>query len=203
MISQNDLTIGDYGFVSMPYNDYVEAFHKWDLIKPYEGLVLDQYDFFEYQIHPEIEQYPRLGMSLDAYRNSKLEELVPYRATAGSLGYDIPSPLEFYLEPGDVLPLALPWQVYLPPSVGFLMYPRSNAKLVLDNTVGIVDPDFFNTGLPVVVKVENNTGKGMIVRKGDRVAQGLFSQFLFFDRVVPQNARIGGCGSTEGVAVAV
>ena len=85
------------------------------------------------------------------------------------------------------------------------IYPRSglgfNYRLGLDNTVGIIDSDYFysdNEG-HIMIKITNNSNEGKFLKlnAGDRFAQGIF---LEYGVTVDDNAdgvRNGGFGSTN------
>lgn len=79
----------------------------------------------------------------------------------------------------------------------------SNPKkgLIVANGVGLVDSDYFdnedNEGL-IFVPFINYSSVDVIIKKGDRIAQGVFSKFLKTDDddLVEKNVRNGGFGST-------
>jgi dUTP pyrophosphatase len=72
--------------------------------------------------------------------------------------------------------------------------------LMLSNTVGIIDASYYenegndgNIGLPLL----NTSGRGMEIKRGDRICQGIFVPYLLTDEDKPlHEARIGGFGSS-------
>ncbi len=131
---------------------------------------------------------------------------LPARQTTESAGYDLCSAAEdFTLAPGErrLVPTGL--EMELPPGVELQIRPRSGLALrhglVLPNAPGTIDPDYRGE---VQVIVWNLGGDPVVVRRGDRIAQGVFARFEAPDlRVVDalgETARgAGGFGST-GVA---
>lgn len=130
--------------------------------------------------------------------------ILPRRATSGSAGYDIFSPVDFTLEPNKTL--KIPTGVRCEINDGWVLkiYPRSGLgfkfRLQLNNTVGIIDSDYFysdNEG-HIFIKITNDTNenKTVQVKKGTGFAQGIFVEYgITFDDDVT-DIRNGGLGST-------
>lgn len=130
---------------------------------------------------------------------------LPTRATVGSAGYDFVSPVKFTLQPGQTVKIPTGIRVKLLSDWVMKIYPRSGLgfkyKLKLDNTVGIIDSDYFysdNEG-HIMIKITNNSNEGKFLKlnAGDRFAQGIF---LEYGVTVDDNAdgvRNGGFGSTN------
>ena len=72
---------------------------------------------------------------------------LPKRATAGSAGYDFFAPAEFTLKPGETVKIPTGIRVEMQPEWVLKCYPRSGLgfkyRLQLNNTVGIIDSDYF------------------------------------------------------------
>ena len=107
--------------------------------------------------------------------------ILPRRATSGSAGYDIFSPVDFTLEPNKTL--KMPTGVRCEINDGWVLkiYPRSGLgfkfRLQLNNTVGIIDSDYFysdNEG-HIFIKITNDTNENRTVelKKGTGFAQGI------------------------------
>ena len=74
-------------------------------------------------------------------------------------------------------------------------------RLRLDNTVGIIDGDYFNADNEghIFIKLTNCGDKPLTVEKGQAFAQGVFTPYgITFDDDVTE-ARHGGFGSTDKV----
>ena len=133
------------------------------------------------------------------------EELsLPKRATTGSAGYDFYAPFDFTLEPGQTIKIPTGIRAKMEEDWVLQIFPRSGLgfkfRLQLNNTVGIIDSDYFysdNEG-HIFVKLTNdsNEGKTVSVKAGTGFAQGIF---LPYGITVDDNAkgiRNGGLGST-------
>lgn len=90
------------------------------------------------------------------------------------------------------------------------LYPRSSNAikrfLLMPNSVGIIDSDYYNNpdndgeiGVPLI----NFGFFDMHIKKGERIAQGLFKQYLTVDNdeLQPKKSRLGGFGSTGTLEV--
>lgn len=125
----------------------------------------------------------------------------PKRSTKHSAGYDIYSPVDVYVVPGDkvVIDTGVAFEdsdtVDLPDWV-FMIFPRSSLGfkygMRFSNTVGIVDMDYRDT-----IKLSIEVSKPMRIKKGDRIAQGIFQFFGIWEQEdKPTAIRNGGIGST-------
>lgn len=130
----------------------------------------------------------------------------PQRATRGSAGYDFVSPISFKLKPGQTIKIPTGVKCRLERGRVLMVFPRSSYgfkfRMQLDNTVGIIDQDYYNNPNNeghIFIKVTNDSKNGKIleVNRGDAFAQGII---LCYDMVEDDNAtsyRVGGIGSTS------
>ena len=128
---------------------------------------------------------------------------LPKRATAGSAGYDFFAPAEFTLKPGETVKIPTGIRVEMQPEWVLKCYPRSGLgfkyRLQLNNTVGIIDSDYFysdNEG-HIMVKITNEGVKTMKVTKGDGFCQGIFLPYGITEDDKTEGTRNGGFGSTD------
>ena len=128
---------------------------------------------------------------------------LPKRATAGSAGYDFFAPAEFTLKPGETVKIPTGIRVEMQPEWVLKCYPRSGLgfkyRLQLNNTVGIIDSDYFysdNEG-HIMVKLTNEGVKTMKVAKGDGFCQGIFLPYGITEDDKTEGIRNGGFGSTD------
>ena len=128
---------------------------------------------------------------------------LPRRATAGSAGYDFFAPAAFSLAPGDSIKIPTGVRARIEPGWVLMLFPRSGLgfkyRLQLDNTVGIVDADYFgarNEG-HIFVKLVNAGDRPLSVRAGEAFAQGVFVPFGLTEDDATQGERLGGFGSTD------
>lgn len=140
------------------------------------------------------------GSNVKEYDDIKL----PKRATKGSAGYDFFSPFDFSLEPGETI--KIPTGIKAKISEGFVLkeYPRSslgfNYRVRLDNTVGIIDSDYYNNEKNeghIFIKITNEGNKTLEVKKGDAFCQGIFSEYFLAEEEEVTEERTGGIGSTS------
>lgn len=134
------------------------------------------------------------------YENIKL----PKRATIGSAGYDVFSPIDFSLKPNETIKIPTGIRVKMECGWVLLNFPRSGLgfkyRLQLNNTVGIIDSDYYyadNEG-HIFTKITNasNENKTVEVKAGQGFSQGIFMRFgITEDDEVSEN-RTGGFGST-------
>lgn len=131
---------------------------------------------------------------------------LPKRATLGSAGYDFFSPIYFTLPPGKSI--KIPTGIRCKMEYGWMLqcYPRSGLgfkyRLQLDNTVGIIDSDYYysdNEG-HIFVKLTNDTKENKTINldKGSRIAQGIFVEYGIVYDDFTEGIRNGGFGSTGG-----
>lgn len=138
--------------------------------------------------------------ALKAYDNLKL----PVRATVGSAGYDIFTPADFTLQPGETVKIPTGIRVQIENGWFLGIFPRSGLgfkyRLQLDNTVGIIDSDYYfskNEG-HIFVKITND-GKGdkvLSLEAGAGFSQGIFLPFGITVDDDCEGIRDGGFGST-------
>ena len=129
---------------------------------------------------------------------------LPVRATAGSAGYDFFSPVDITLNPGETVKIPTGIRVEMEQDCGLNCYPRSGLgfiyRLQLNNTVGIIDCDFFysdNEG-HIFSKITNdsNESKSVSIQAGTGFMQGIFVEYGITVDDDAQGIRNGGFGST-------
>lgn len=72
--------------------------------------------------------------------------------------------------------------------------------LILANGVGIVDGDYYNNPDNeghIMFPVHNLGFKDKLIKKGERIGQGLFLKYLKVDDDISDGTRTGGFGSTD------
>jgi len=130
--------------------------------------------------------------------------LLPKRGTKHSAGYDITVIEETVVEAGKIVLAQTGLKAYMQEDEVLKVYPRSslpkNYHLTIPNNVGIIDSDYYenpdNDGA-IFVSLYNFGNSDVTIKKGERIAQGIFHKFLISpdeDEVI--NVRNGGFGST-------
>lgn len=129
---------------------------------------------------------------------------LPQRATTGSAGYDFFSPFAFFLEAGETIKIPTGIRVLLDSNKFLAIYPRSGLgfkyRLQLDNTVGIIDSDYYQSGNEghIFIKITNDghDEKRVEIKKGEAFAQGIVQQYFLIEDDDTDGIRNGGFGST-------
>lgn len=132
--------------------------------------------------------------------------LLPTRATKGSAGYDFRAAKDIIV-PNILIskPVLVPIGVkckLMRDQVLLLFNRSSNAAkrgLIIPNGVGVVDSDYYNNS--------DNEGqifglfscigqKSYLIHKGDRIMQGIITDYHIVDDDITTGMRMGGFGST-------
>jgi dUTP pyrophosphatase len=131
------------------------------------------------------------------------EVILPKRATTGSAGYDFFALQDFTLEPNQTIKIPTGIRVKIQEGWVLKIYPRSSLgfkyKLRLDNTVGIIDSDYYyadNEG-HIYIKITNCGDTPLTVEKGKAFAQGVFVEYGITEDDECEAQRTGGFGSTD------
>ena len=139
----------------------------------------------------------------ELYKKHKFREVrLPTKATKYSVGYDFFSndsvkiyPNEYYMFWTDV-------KVKLYKDEFLMIVPRSsigiNNHLMLCNTVGIIDPDYYGNEMNdgnIGICLFNYGNRVVTIRDGDRIAQGIVLKTKV--DVSSNEVRKGGIGSTN------
>lgn len=155
------------------------------------------------------------------------DAVVPQYQTYGAAGFDLHAVEEAIIKPGETALVRTGLAFELPPDYALFIYPRSGVslrtKLRVANSVGVVDSDYrgdvsviieniaFSTGdedciaeslTGSIVTIKEWAEKGTyIIRKGDRIAQGVIqrvprAQFEVVGELSETERGAGGFGST-------
>ena len=129
---------------------------------------------------------------------------LPKRATTGSAGYDFFTHIPFSLEPNHTIKIPTGIRVKMDENWVLKLYPRSGLgfkfRLQLNNTVGIIDSDYFNSDNEghIFAKITNdsNEEKVLSLEKGAGFMQGIFLEYGITVDDDTDGIRNGGFGST-------
>ena len=145
-------------------------------------------------------EYLKTGLDEKIYEKIKL----PKRATKGSAGYDFFAAYNFTIKPGETMTIPTGIRVKIDDGWFLSIYPRSGLgfkyRLRLNNTVGIIDSDYYNALNEghIFIKITNESLDNQVleIKEGEAFAQGIFLSYgiTIDDDVV--ETRIGGMGST-------
>ena len=113
----------------------------------------------------------------------------------------------FYLNAGETIKIPTGIKAELDNDKVLLILPRSSLgfkyRLQLDNTVGVIDSDYYNNKdneghIFIKITNDNYDNKQLVIKKGEAIAQGLIVQFFVANGSESENVREGGIGSTNG-----
>lgn len=147
---------------------------------------------------------------LNKYPKEKIQEIynnlkLPCRATVGSAGYDFFLPISISLKPNETIKIPTGIRVAIKQGWMLAMFPRSGLgfkyRLQLDNTVGIIDSDYYNALNEghIFCKLTNNTNNDLTIelKQTEAFIQGVFLQYGIVEDDNVTDMRIGGFGSTS------
>lgn len=128
---------------------------------------------------------------------------LPRRATAKSAGYDFFAPSTIQIAPQQTVTVATGIRVRMPDDWCLMIYPRSGLgfkyKLRLNNTVGIIDADYYNSDNEghIFVRMTNESNLPLVIEQGSAFCQGIFTKYLLAEDDDVTDTRNGGIGSTD------
>lgn len=142
-----------------------------------------------------VEKFKDLGLKIE----------IPTRKTTGSAGYDIRIISGGKIEPGETKVFDTGLKVSIEDGYFLSLNVRSSVgikmNLMLANTVGVIDSDYYNNDKNeghIMVALTNFGSRAQWVQDGERVVQGIFIKYgTTIDEVGPKEKRIGGIGSTN------
>jgi dUTP pyrophosphatase len=140
----------------------------------------------------------------DNFRKNEGDIQLPKRGDKRSAGYDFYSPVDLVIKAGETGFIWTDIKAFMQDDEVLLLYVRSSVGVkhgvVLSNGTGVVDASYFsnanndgNIGIPL----RNLSDKDFVINKGDRIAQGIFMNYLVADDDnVMNEERKGGFGSS-------
>ncbi|MCL4367461.1 dUTP diphosphatase [Patescibacteria group bacterium] len=129
---------------------------------------------------------------------------LPQYSTTGSVGFDFVAREETVIAPKQIALIPSNNIIEVPQGFALFVVPRSSMPrktgLVFPHSVGIIDQDYSGPEDEIKIQVFNNTDQEVTVKKGERVAQGIFVKVEVEDwEEVAEISQIsrGGFGSTD------
>jgi dUTP pyrophosphatase len=130
---------------------------------------------------------------------------LPMRGDAGSAGYDFFSNETITLNVGEKHLFWTNIKAYMQQNELLEIHIRSSLGvkygLVLSNGTGIIDSSYYGNSANdgnIGISITNRGEEPVVIKKGDRIAQGIFKQYLVADvDQVLHSSRSGGFGSTK------
>ena len=129
---------------------------------------------------------------------------LPKRATAGSAGYDIITPVSFTLAPGEGVKIPTGLRIRMQPGWMLLILPKSGLgsryRFQLDNTMGLIDADYYDAAneghIMVPVTNDSRSGKTLVLEAGKAFVQAVIVPYGITEDDCAKGVRLGGFGST-------
>ncbi len=138
---------------------------------------------------------------ITAYEDKDIS--LPIRKTTESAGYDIASAEDIVLEPGKMTLVPTGLKAFMGIGEYLAIFIRSGISirnsLMLVNGAGIIDSDYYNNEENeghILIAMFNAGNEPFTINKGDRVAQGIFMNYLLVADDEATGVRTGGIGST-------
>lgn len=128
---------------------------------------------------------------------------MPYRATMTSAGYDLFSPIDIVVKPNAVELIWTNVKATFNSDEVLMLFVTSKMgknRVMIANGTGIIESDYYsnesNDG-NLGIMLYNFGDTDYVVKKHDKIGQGIFLKFLKVDdEKAPTNKRVGGFGST-------
>lgn len=163
-------------------------------IAKFEKISEKQFQEDIHKINPDLsEQKIR-----ELYENITL----PIRGTSASAAYDFAVPYDVLIKPKESQRILTGIRCKMDEAYGLYIIPRSSMgikmHLRLDNTVGLIDADYYQTDNEGHIQLffHNDSNDSVYLEAGTRIAQGSFLPYgITVDDDVKER-RTGGFGST-------
>lgn len=144
--------------------------------------------------------------SKPAARITRIDKTIalPKYETEGSVGFDLPSRDDVTVLPGEIKLIPSNVIIEVPRGYALILASRSSTPkkygLMQPHGIGVIDLDYCGPEDEIKIQVYNFTDKEAQIKKGDKIAQGLFMrvdrlEFTEVDEIVPKSR--GGFGSTD------
>lgn len=179
-----------------------EIFGEWPLrVGEFHKVSYDQFkkDWINTFSEPNDADLRDEAVITDAYDTLSF----PVRNDVGSSGYDMFSPLDFVLEPGDEIKIPTGIKVEMLEGWYLMCCPRSSLGFKyycrFANTICVGDASYYNNEDNeghYFIKIRNEGNKRMEIHKGDRFCQAIFQVHGITNDDRTDGTRTGGIGST-------
>ncbi len=128
---------------------------------------------------------------------------LPSYGTGESAGFDLAASHDLVIAPGQVALVRTGLVIEVPSGHCLAIFARSSTPLkrglMVANGVGIVDPDYSGPDDEVMIQLLNVTSADVLVRRGDRLAQGIVlpvPRITWNEVETLRDATRGGFGAT-------
>lgn len=141
-----------------------------------------------------------------SFQSTTLTDIIklPTRATKGSAGYDIVTPIGIHLEPKQSIKIPTGLKCMVDNGWFLGIFPKSGLgfkySLRLGNSIGVIDEDYYNNENNeghIWVKIQNDGDKIIDLERGKAFCQGIFLPYGITYDDETDGERKGGLGSTN------
>lgn len=136
------------------------------------------------------------------YRKNSVDITLPTRASKSSIAYDFYSPVDVTINPMQSAMIWTDVKAKFNDNEALLINVRSSMgkhPIMIANTQGWIESDYYsnpdNDG-NIGIRLFNLGTEPYIIKKGDRIGQGMFINYLTADNGNTDDIRNGGFGST-------
>ena len=125
----------------------------------------------------------------------------PTRGSVNSAGYDFYADKDYTIAPNEIIKVWTDIKAYMQPDEFLMLDVRSSmgGKFMLANTIGIIDSDYYenpNNDGNIGIFLKNISNEVQHIKRDDKIAQGIFMEYLKIDNDKTTEERKGGFGSS-------
>lgn len=139
------------------------------------------------------------------FKKSEDKTQLPVRADAKSAGYDFYSKETYVIQQGKSHIFWTDIKTFMLDDEVLMLYIRSSLGIkksaVLANGTGVIDASYYNNkdnDGNIGICIQNNGKNPLIIKAGQRIAQGVFMKYLVADKdETLKDERTGGIGSSN------
>lgn len=152
-------------------------------------------------IYDKDNQYKRGFKVVDPTMRKSDNVHYPTRSSVNSAGYDFYADKDYTVAPNEIIKIWTDIKAYMQPNEVLMLDVRSSmgGKFMLANTIGIIDSDYYenpdNDG-NICIMLKNISSETQYIKQDDRIAQGIYVQYLTIDNDIANKVRNGGMGSS-------
>ena len=130
---------------------------------------------------------------------------LPVRADAKSAGYDFYAKKDYILAPNQTYVFWTDVKAFMLDDEVLMLYVRSSIGIKrgvrLANGTGVIDASYYNNkdnDGNIGIALHNTSKKPVVIKAGERIAQGVFMKYLVADKdETLKDERTGGIGSSN------
>lgn len=125
----------------------------------------------------------------------------PTRGSVNSAGYDFYADKDYTIAPNEIIKVWTDIKAYMQSDEFLMLDVRSSmgGKFMLANTIGIIDSDYYenpNNDGNIGIFLKNISNEVQHIKRDDKIAQGIFMEYLKIDNDKTTEERKGGFGSS-------